>query len=89
MMVYLILDSPVLTGDVIRYSTITVYAVDWVVKFWGPSCSKLTMSLVNISVKCWSLNMAYTLICFAEKNVSSFCKCKSYSHFFSAKIPVN
>ena len=25
---------------------------------------------------------------FAEKNVSSFCICKSYSHF-SAKIPVN
>ena len=23
---------------------------------------------------------------FAEKNVSSFCKCKSYSHFFSKNI---
>ena len=28
----------------------------------GPSCSKLTMSLVNVSLKLWSLNMAYTLI---------------------------
>ena len=27
--------------------------------------------------------MAYTLIFFAEKNVSSFCICKSYSHFLS------
>ena len=25
---------------------------------------------------------------FAEKNVSSFCKCKSYSHFFSKNIIV-
>ena len=25
---------------------------------------------------------------FAEKNVSSFCKCKSYSHFFSKNISV-
>ena len=33
-----------------------------------PSCSKLTMSLVNVSLKFWSLNMAYTLI-FCWKNV--------------------
>ena len=46
----------------------------------GPSCSKLTMSLVNVSLKHWSLNMAYTLI-FLLKNVSSFCICKSCSHF--------
>ena len=45
----------------------------------GPSCSKLTMSLVNVSLKLWPLNMAYTLIS-CWKNVS---KCKSYSHFFS------
>ena len=25
---------------------------------------------------------------FAEKNVSSFCKCKSYSHFFSKNISI-
>ena len=51
-------------------------------KHSGPSCSKLTMLLVNVSLKLWSLNMAYTLICLL-KNVSSFCICKSYSHFFS------
>ena len=33
----------------------------------GPNCSKLTMSLVNVSLKLWSLNMAYTLIFFADK----------------------
>ena len=27
----------------------------------GPSCSKQTMSLVNVSLKLWSLNMAYKL----------------------------
>ena len=32
----------------------------------GPSCSRLTMSLVNISLKLWSLSMAYMLF-FAEK----------------------
>ena len=48
----------------------------------GPSCSKLTMSLVNVS-----LNFDHEIwhICwyFCWKNVSSFCICKSYSHFFS------
>ena len=43
-----------------------------------PSCSKLTMSLVNISLKLWSLNMAYTLIFLLKKK-----KCNSYPHFFS------
>ena len=33
-------------------------------------------------LKLLSLNMAYMLI-FLLKNVSSFCICKSYSHFFS------
>ena len=50
----------------------------------GPSSSKLTMSLVTVSIKLCSLNMAYTPIFLLKKNVSSFCK----SHF-SAKIPVN
>ena len=26
---------------------------------------------------------------FAEKNASNFCKCKSYSHFFSKNISIN
>ena len=48
----------------------------------GPNYSKLTMSLVNVSLKLSSLNMAYMLI-FLLKNVSSFCICKSDSHFVS------
>ena len=52
-------------------------------KISGPSGSKLTMSLVNIPLIFLSSNMAYMLIFFAEKKVSSFCICKSYSHFFS------
>ena len=28
------------------------------------------------------------VIIFVEKNVSSFCKCKSYSHFFSKNISI-
>ena len=27
-------------------------------------------------------------VIFAEKNMSSFCKCKSYSHFFSKNISI-
>ena len=30
----------------------------------------------------------YNSVIFVEKNVSSFCKCKSYSHFFSKNISV-
>ena len=52
-------------------------------KFSGPSCSKLTMLLVNDSLKftssdkqtCWN---------FLLKNVSSFCRAKA-THIFSAK----
>ena len=54
----------------------------------GPSCSKLTMSLVNVSLKIWSLNMVYIVIFLLKKNVSSFCICKSYSHFFSQNTGV-
>ena len=33
----------------------------------GPICSKLTMSLVNVTLNLLSLNMAYTLIFLLEK----------------------
>ena len=33
----------------------------------GPSCSELTMSLGNVSLKLWSLNMAYPLILLMKK----------------------
>ena len=32
--------------------------------------------------------ISYSQICLLKKNVSSFCKCKSYSHFFSKNISV-
>ena len=46
----------------------------------GLSCSKLTMSLINVSLKLWSLNMT-CMLNFLLKNVST--------HIFSAKITVN
>ena len=39
----------------------------------GPSCSKLTTSLVNDSLKFTSNDTANMLKCFAEKMLSSFC----------------
>ena len=51
-----------------------------------PSCSKLTMSLVNVLLKLWSWKYGIYAIIFAEKNMSSFCICKSYSHFFNKNI---
>ena len=43
----------------------------------GPSCSKLTMSLVNVSLKIWSLNVAYTHV---------FCwKIAKATHIFQQK----
>ena len=39
------------------------------------------MSLLNVSLKLWSLNIACTLGIFAEKMWVAFAK--SYSHFFS------
>ena len=46
----------------------------------GPSCSKLTTSFVNNSLKFTLRDNANILKFFAEKNVSSFC-----THMFSAK----
>ena len=39
----------------------------WTCKNSGSSCSKLTMSLVNVSLNLWSLNMAYMLIFLLKK----------------------
>ena len=50
----------------------------------GPSCSKLTMSLVKVSLKLLFVKYGiYAII--VLKNVSSFCICKSYSHIFFSK----
>ena len=40
------------------------------------------MLLFNVSLKLGLLTMAYTLISLLKKNASSFCICKSYTHFF-------
>ena len=50
----------------------------------GPSCSKLTMSLVNDSLKFTSECYKYAVI-FCWKNVSSSCSAKA-THIFSAKM---
>ena len=50
----------------------------------GPSCSKLTMSLVNDSLKFTSSDMQICWFFFCWKNVSSFCTAKA-THIFSAK----
>ena len=49
----------------------------------GPSCSKLTMSLVNVSLNLGSLNMAYTLI-FLLKMWVAFAFAKA-THIFQQK----
>ena len=43
-----------------------------VYKFSGPSCSKLTMSLVNVSLKL-TIKYGINAYIFAEKNTNSFC----------------
>ena len=49
----------------------------------GPSCSKLTMLLVNVWLNLPSLNMNYRLNVLLKKCEQLKCICKSYSHFFS------
>ena len=49
----------------------------------GPSCSKLMMSLVNVSLKLWSLNMAYMLIFLLKKMWVAFAFAKATHIFFS------
>ena len=53
------------------------------------SCSKLTMSLVNVSLKLWSLNMAKALIFLLKKICEKLLHLQKLLTFFSAKIPVD
>ena len=51
----------------------------------GPGCSKLTMSLVNVSLnfqKLISLTCQYFLL----ENCEKLLQCKSFSHFFNKKF---
>ena len=53
----------------------------------GPGCSKLTTSLVNVSLK---FQMLISEICqyFLWKKCEKLLHCKSFSHFFNKKISV-
>ena len=53
----------------------------------GPGCSKLTTSLVNVSLK---FQMLISQICqyFLLKKCEEFLHCKSVSHFFKKKFSV-
>ena len=52
-------------------------------KISGPSCSKLTMSLVNESLKFTSSDTQIRRNVLLKKG-----ECKSYSHFFSKNIRI-
>ena len=53
----------------------------------GPSCSKLTTSLVNVSLKFQTL---ISQICqhFLSKKCEKLLQCKSFTYFFQQKISV-
>ena len=69
-------------------STCMYYLEYWIkqVKTWkpGPICSKLTMSLVNDSLKFTSSDTQMCWNFLLKKNVSNFCSAKA-THIFSAK----
>ena len=50
----------------------------------GPSCSKLTTSLVNVSLKCQTL-ISQTHQYFLLKKCENLLHCKSFSHFVNKK----
>ena len=66
-----------LDGDKLRYWSVCA----------GPGCSKLTMSLVNVSLKFQTL---ISQICpyFLLKKCEKLLQCKSFSHFVNKKISV-
>ena len=51
----------------------------------GPSCSKLTMSLVNDSLK-FQTSVSNIRQYFLLKKCEKLLQCKSFSHFFQQKI---
>ena len=54
----------------------------------GPSCSKQTMSLVNVKVKTLIINKVYMLIFLLKNCDFDFAFAKATHIFFSAKIHV-
>ena len=53
----------------------------------GPGCSKLTMSLVNVSLKFQTLISQICQYCLLKK-CEKLLQCKSFSHFFQQKNSV-
>ena len=53
----------------------------------GPSCSKLTMSLVNVSLK-FQMQISEIRQYFLLKTCEKLLHCKSFSHFFNKNIDV-
>ena len=53
----------------------------------GPGCSKLTTSLVNVSLK-FQMLISNISQYFLLKKCEKLLQCKSFSHFFSTKISV-
>ena len=54
----------------------------------GPSCSKLTTSLVNVSLKFQTL-ISQMHQYFLLKKCEKLLQCKSFSHFFNKKYQYN
>ena len=50
----------------------------------GPSCSKLTTSLLNDSLK-FQTSVSNICQCFLLKKCEKLLQCKSFSHFFNKK----
>ena len=53
----------------------------------GPSCSKLTTSLVNVSLK-FQMLISQIFQYFLLKKCEKLLQCKSYSQFFQQKVSV-
>ena len=51
----------------------------------GPSCSKLTTSLVNVSLKFQMFEISHICQYFLSKKIEKLLQCKSFSHFFNKK----
>ena len=66
--------------DTLTDSKIDLSTIMW----YGPSCSELTLSLVNDSLKFTSSDTQICRNFLLKKNVSSFCSAKA-THIFSAK----
>ena len=51
----------------------------------GPGCSKVTKSLVNVSLKFQTL-ISHICQYFLLKKIEKLLQCKSFSHFFNKKF---